>query len=57
MTVVATKHDKVKPSQRQRRARDLAAGCAVAPDEVLWVSATTGHGLESLRAHVRAALG
>lgn len=56
VTVVATKHDKVKPSQRQRRRRDLAAGCAVAPDDVHWVSATSGHGVDALRDHVRARL-
>ena len=56
LTVVATKHDKVRSSKRERRRRDLAAGCGVAPGDVRWVSATTGHGMEALRAHVREAL-
>ena len=51
--VVATKQDKVKPSQRHRRKRDLAEGCAVAPDDVLWVSAEKGVGLDELRSLVR----
>ncbi len=55
--VVATKHDKVKSSKRQRRKRDLAEGCAVAPNEVIWTSAEKKVGLERLRAYVREALG
>ena len=51
--VVATKHDKVKSSQRHRRKRDLAEGCAVDPDDVLWVSAEKGVGLDELRSLVR----
>ena len=47
--VVATKHDKVKPSQRPRRARELAAGCRLAADDVVWVSAAKGTGVERLR--------
>jgi GTP-binding protein len=54
--VVATKHDKVKSSTRQRRKRDLAAGCDVEPGEVLWVSAEKGVGLDRLRALVRETL-
>ena len=38
-TVVATKHDKVTSSRRQRRRRELAAGCGLEPAEVVWVSA------------------
>jgi len=48
-TVVATKHDKVKSSQRARRRRDLAAGCRLLPDDVVWVSAAKGTGIERLR--------
>jgi GTP-binding protein len=48
-SIVATKHDKVRPSRRQRRRRDLAAGCEVAPGEVLWVSAVTGVNVDRLR--------
>jgi GTP-binding protein len=47
--VVATKHDKVKPSQRPRRARELAAGCRLAAPDVVWVSAAKGTGIERLR--------
>jgi GTP-binding protein len=52
-TVVATKHDKVRSSQRQRRRRDLAAGCDVDPKEVVWVSAVKGVNLDRLRDLVR----
>lgn len=51
-SVVATKHDKVKSSQRERRKRDLAEGCGVARGEVLWVSATRNVGIDRLRAEV-----
>jgi GTP-binding protein len=54
--VVATKHDKVKSSKRQRRKRDLAAGCGVSESDVVWVSATRNVGLDRLRALVREAL-
>jgi GTP-binding protein len=54
--LVATKHDGVKSSQRERRKRDLAAGCGVTPAEVAWVSAETGVGLDLLRSRVRDAL-
>ncbi len=47
--LVATKHDKVRSSARTRRTRDLAAGCAVAPGEVLWVSAERGTNVGGLR--------
>ncbi|MEA2687357.1 MAG: GTP-binding protein [Actinomycetota bacterium] len=48
-TVVATKHDKVKSSHRPRRTRDLAAACQLLPDDVVWVSATKGTGIDRLR--------
>jgi GTP-binding protein len=47
--VVATKHDKVKSSQRSRRANELAAGCQLAPTDVIWVSAAKGTGIDRLR--------
>ncbi len=50
--VVATKHDKVKASRRQRRRGELAAGCGVAPGEVTWVSAAKGTNVDRLRALV-----
>jgi GTP-binding protein len=52
-TVVATKHDKVKSSQRERRKRDLAAGCGRAPGEIVWVSSPKGVGIDQLRSLVR----
>jgi GTP-binding protein len=54
--IVATKADKVKPSKRERRKRDLAAACAIDPIGVLWVSAHAGTGLDALRAVMRGAL-
>ena len=51
-SVVATKHDKVKASQRQRRRSDLAAACGVEPAEVTWVSAAKGTNIDRLRALV-----
>ena len=53
-TVVATKHDKVRSSRRQRRRRELAAGCDLDPKQVVWVSAETGVNIDRLRAMVRA---
>ncbi len=47
--IVATKHDKVRSSRRERRRRDLASGCGVDPREVLWVSAERGTNLARLR--------
>jgi GTP-binding protein len=54
--VVATKHDKVKSSKRQRRKRDLAEGCGVEQGDVIWVSAEKNVGLDRLRDAVRAVL-
>jgi GTP-binding protein len=51
--VVATKHDKVKSAKRPRRKSDLAAGCGLEPGDVVWVSATTGLGLDQLSSLVR----
>jgi GTP-binding protein len=51
--VIATKHDKVKSSQRLKRRDELAAGCGLAPADVMWVSATKGTGVPELRARVR----
>lgn len=53
LSIVATKQDKVRPARRERRRRDLATGCGVARDDVLWVSATTGTGVDRLRDLVR----
>lgn len=52
-TVIATKHDKVKPSQRDKRTRELAARCMLEPGDVVWVSATKHTGVDHLRDLVR----
>jgi GTP-binding protein len=52
-TVVATKHDKVKSSQRDKRTRELAAGCMLEPGDVVWVSAAKGTNLDRLGGLVR----
>ena len=52
-SVVATKHDKVKSSKRERRKRDLAAGCDLEPRDVVWVSASKGVGIDRLRGLIR----
>lgn len=54
--IVATKHDKVKPSVLGARKRDLAAGCGVESSEVRWVSAAKGTGIPELRNEIRAFL-
>lgn len=50
--VVATKHDKVKPSKRDQRRRDLAAGCLLEPKDVLWVSSAKNVNIDELRARI-----
>jgi GTP-binding protein len=54
--IVATKHDKVKSSQRQRRKKDLAAACGIDPVGVLWVSAHSKVGLDTLGSVITGAL-
>jgi len=56
-TVVATKHDKVKSSARERRERDLAAACQLERSDVVWVSAVKGVGIDRLRDLMRLWLG
>jgi GTP-binding protein len=56
-TVIATKHDKVKPSVREKRKRELAAQCMLEPTDVVWVSATKGTGIDTLRDLIRLWLG
>jgi GTP-binding protein len=51
--VIATKHDKVKSGQREKRKKELAAGCGLLPTDVVWVSATKNVGLDRLRDLVR----
>lgn len=52
-TVVATKHDKVSSSRRERRKREVAEACGLARGDVLWVSARTGVNVDRLRGLVR----
>jgi GTP-binding protein len=52
-SVVATKHDKVKAAQRDKRKRELAAACNLAPADITWVSAAKGTGMERLRSLAR----
>jgi GTP-binding protein len=52
-TVVATKHDKVKATQRDKRKKELAAACQLDPSDVLWVSAAKNVGIDRLRDVVR----
>lgn len=47
--VIATKADKVRAAKRDRRKKDLAAGCHLEPSDVVWVSAVSGAGIERLR--------
>jgi GTP-binding protein len=51
--LVATKHDKVKPSQRDKRKKDLSAKCGVGVTDVLWVSASKNVNIDQMRARVR----
>ena len=51
--VVATKHDKVKAAQREKRKKQLAAGCGLDPGDVVWVSAHRHVGIDRLRDLVR----
>jgi GTP-binding protein len=51
--VVATKHDKVKAAQREKRKKLLAAGCDLDPGDVVWVSAPRNVGIDRLRDLVR----
>jgi GTP-binding protein len=51
--IVATKHDKVKAAQREKRKKQLAAGCDLDPGDVVWVSAHRNVGIDRLRDLVR----
>lgn len=52
--IVATKHDKVKAQQRDKRRAELAAKCGRASGDVLWVSAAKGTGIDALRGRLLA---
>ncbi len=51
--VVATKHDKVKPSQRRNRQKDLAARCEIPAADIVTVSVTADLGINDLRQRIR----
>lgn len=51
--VIATKHDKVKPSRRDARKKELAAKCGLEPKQVLWVSASKDVNIDELRNRMR----
>lgn len=48
-TVIASKHDKVKPSKRAHRKQELAVGCGVKSSDVMWVSSAKNLGINELR--------
>ena len=54
-TIVATKMDKVKSSKRDTRKRDLAEGCRLEKGDIVWVSSSTGVGIDQLRSAADAA--
>jgi GTP-binding protein len=54
--VVATKLDKVKPSKLAGRRQQLAKGCLLDDNDVLWVSASKGTGIDRLQGHVNSLL-
>ncbi len=56
-TVIATKHDKVKSSQREKRKRDLADACDLDRGDVVWTSAAKNVGIDRLRDLTRLWLG
>ena len=47
--VVATKHDKVKSSLREKRKKEVAEKCQLEIRDVVWVSAEKGTNIEKLR--------
>ena len=52
-TVVATKHDKVRSSQREKRKSEVAAACDLDRGDVVWASASKGVGIDRLRDLIR----
>ncbi|MBA2280296.1 MAG: ribosome biogenesis GTP-binding protein YihA/YsxC [Actinomycetota bacterium] len=52
-SVIATKFDKVKAMQRAARQKELAATCDLQVDDVVWVSAAKGTGIDELERRVR----
>ena len=47
--VIATKSDKVKSAKKPRRRKDLAEGCMLEPEDIVWVSASKGVGIDRLQ--------
>ena len=54
--VVATKGDRLKSSALGRRRVEVASGCGLHIDDVRWVSATSGKGVDGMRTWVRTLL-
>jgi GTP-binding protein len=52
-SVIATKLDKVKSNQRPKRKKELAAGCQLEIDDIVWTSASKGAGIDHLRDLIR----
>jgi GTP-binding protein len=50
--VVATKHDKVKSSKRDKRKKELAERCGMSTKDILWVSASSGVNVAELRGRI-----
>lgn len=46
--VIATKHDKVRSSQREKRKKEVAEGCGLDKNQVVWVSAAKNVGIDRL---------
>jgi GTP-binding protein len=55
--IVATKADKVPRSRVAAQRRDVTRALGLQAEQIFWVSAETGLGLEGLRAEVLALLG
>ncbi len=51
--VIATKHDKVRSSQREKRKKEVAEGCGLDKNQVVWVSAAKNVGIDRLADLVR----
>lgn len=51
--VVATKLDKVKSNARPKRKKELAAGCQLEPDDIVWTSTYKDAGIDQLRDLIR----
>jgi GTP-binding protein len=47
--VIATKHDKVRSTGREKRKKELANGLMLEKGDVVWVSADKGVGIDDLR--------